>query len=58
VKLPAEARTKKTAADVAERLNADEGRREEDRPVGIAFPTDSPFLPHAKQRSEKWQTNK
>lgn len=27
----AEARTKKTAEDVAERLNADEGRREEDR---------------------------
>ena len=27
----AEARTKKTAADVAERLNAEEDRREEDR---------------------------
>ena len=27
----AEARTKKTAEDVAERLNAEEGRREEDR---------------------------
>jgi hypothetical protein len=31
VKLPAEARTKKTAEDVAERLNAGKGRREEDR---------------------------
>ena len=27
----AEARTEETAADVAERLNAEEGRREEDR---------------------------
>ena len=30
-KTVAEARTKKTAEDVAERLNAEEGRREEDR---------------------------
>ena len=30
-KIVAEARTKKTAEDVAERLNAEEDRREEDR---------------------------
>jgi hypothetical protein len=58
------AEAKKTAEDVAERLNAEEGRREEDRLVSMTFPTDSAigvrlpfFLMQNKGRNNGKPTN-